>query len=409
MKYRSIIVLGLALAVVGGRPCEARWLTAKEAKSPPRARVACLPNPTLGARYFGPDNLGPHVYGFGFGSGEHNGIVYTCRGGHVDVTHVRKAGDWAAYLAYHCRQRLLENRTQLSFKMREPSRYHLRFQYPPGWRRLPAEEREQIAREVSIGLGQYLGYVGSVWHEVLTWYGFRASGIYPEFQSAFSWEDNYSNAMGAWVGGLALRDPNRPFAEAMTFYIERELRDLGVQPKATARQAAKHVQGAWYTGGYFTCDMIRRHLDIGLDNGLVTPWLIPGLGDCNDTTAHPYPVPTLDSLSQYGFHVTVEIEPREWQKDKILRAAYPDEDDGETRIEPAKHFPAIMADINAAAVQKYGLHASEAGLLSKPSATPVTVMVEGTSSEREPGEDADRPVVGSPSTSAARRFDEGDS
>jgi hypothetical protein len=314
-------------------------------------------------RYSDPNDLGPHNYSFGFG--ERDGIVYTCRGGHVDLTHVRKAADWAAYLAYHCRAALLDNRTQLSFKMREPSRYYLRFQYPPGWRDLPENTRRQVAGEISILLGQYLGYVGSVWHEVLTWYGFKASGFYPEFQSAFSWEDNYSNALGAYLGGLALRDPQRLYADALAYYLDRELRSLGVQPRETAAQAAKQVRGSWYTGGFFMCDMIKRHLDIGLDNGTVTPWLVPGIAACNDATARPYAVPTLAFLGEYGFHATVEIELREWEKDKVLRAAYPDPNDRRTRIEPAKHLAAIMNDVRAAVIETYGAHADEAGPASR--------------------------------------------
>lgn len=377
MKGLGNVILGLLLVASADSPSQAGWLTDSDARCAPRARVACLPNPTLGVRYYNHDELGPHRYGLGLG--EHNGIVYTCRGGHVDVTHVRKAADWAAYMAYYCRQTLLENRTQLSFKMREPSRYHLRFQYPPGWRRLPPEERDQIAREISVGLGQYLGYIGSVWHEVLTWHGYRGSGIYPEFQSAFSWEDNYSNAVGAHIAGLALRDPNRPFAEAVAYYIDRELQLLGAQPKETAEQAARHVSGTWYTGGFFTCDMVKRHLDIGLDDGLVAPWLVPGISDCNHATAKLYPAPTLDFLSQYGFHVTVEIEVREWQKDEILRAAYGDSYDRQTRIEPAQHLPAIMAAIRAAAIARYGADADQAGTVPVPSCPPQT-MTEGQAS-----------------------------
>lgn len=402
MAHFGRLMWGLLLVAQAGDMCRAEWLTDEQAQSPPRARVACLPNPTLGVRYYDLDDLGPHVYGTLMAPGEHNGIVYTCRGGHIDVTHVRKAADWAAYLAYHCRRTLLDNRTQMSFKMREPSRYHLRFQYPPGWRRRPDAERERIAREISVQLGQYLGYVGSIWHEVLTWHGFRGSGIYPEFQSAFSWEDNYSNAVGAHIGGLALRDPNRPYAEAMTYYIRRELEELEVQSKEAAEQAARHVGGSWYTGGFFTCDMVKRHLDIGIDDGIVTPWLIPGIGGCGAAAPKLYPAPTLDFLKPYGFYVIVEIEIREWERHEILQAVYPNAEDPEPFIEPAKHFPAIMQTVRAAVIERYGLHADEAGVLPVPPTPSQTTVTECDSPTADPGSDGRSPEAQDRATSTAQ-------
>jgi hypothetical protein len=307
------------------------------------------------------------MYSFRFGVAEHDGIIYTCRGGHIDITHVRKAADWTAYLAYHCRETLLSNRTQLSFKMREPSRYHVRFQYPPEWRDLPEDSRREIAGELSIGLGAYLGYIGSVWHEILTWYGFKTSGVYPEYRSAFSWEDNYSNALGAHVGALALRDPNREYVDAATYYIDCELRRLDVQSPEIAEQAARNVRDAWYKGGLFVCDMTRRHLDIGLDDDTVTPWLLPGVAECAGATVSSCPVPTLAFLNRHGFYVTVEIELREWEKDKILQAVYPDPNTRSNRIEPARDLPAIVRDIRAAVIKRYGAHADEPGLEPVPS------------------------------------------
>ena len=53
-------------------------------------------------------------------------------------------------------------------------------------------------------------------HEILTWHGFRCVGFLPEFLSAFSWEDSFSNLLGTVVASKALRDTEHPYDEAMT-------------------------------------------------------------------------------------------------------------------------------------------------------------------------------------------------
>ncbi len=356
VRFRNILFCLLLVALVGN-PSSARFLTDKQAKSRPRRRVACLASPTFGTRYLDPNNLIPHAYGFALLQSE--GIVYTCRGGHVDLTHVRKTADWTAYLAYRVREALLAGDVHLTFKMHERSRYYVELQYPANWKQLSAERKEKITEDVSIKLGQYFAYLGCTWHEILTWYGFKGSGFFPEYHSSFSWEDNYSNALGSYIGVLALRDAEHDFVEAMVLSIDRELQVLQVQPKETAKEAAESVRGSWFVGGYIMVSMVKRHLDIGLHDGMVTPWLIPDVGGCPDAVPQSCPVPTLAPWEEYGFRVKVEIEPREWEKGKILRAAYPDPERRKARIDPDKHLDPIMADIRATAKEKYGPHADE--------------------------------------------------
>jgi hypothetical protein len=102
----------------------------------------------------------------------------------------------------------------------------------------------------------------------------------------------------------------------------------------------------------YLVSMKKRNLDIGLDDGLVTPTLIPHVPTCPDATAMPYPIPNLEVLSQHGFSATVEIEPREWEKRRILDIV--DEGRTRSRIVPETHFAAIMARIRAEAVDRYG-------------------------------------------------------
>lgn len=251
--------------------------------------------------------------------------------------------------------------------MREASLYHAYIEYPPSWRDLPSEDRDALAREVAIELAQYLAYTGSTWHEILTWFGYKGAGIWPEYQSAFSWEDNYSNVLGCRIGAAALRDTDRDFERAVTGLLDAELQALGVQSKRTARQASESVRNWWFTGSLWSCRIIKRHLDIGLDDGIVTPWLIPDLAQCDGAAPQEYPAPTLSAVEQRGFAVRFEIEPKEWERKKILRIIQGDHE-RTGRIEPARHFGAVIEHIRGQAVARYGPLVDDQ--LARPTPTP---------------------------------------
>jgi hypothetical protein len=357
-KFWKILLGGLCLLAFTADSSQARFLSAKQARRRPRARIACLPSATVGVRYPNPFALGGHSYE-NPGFWERNGIVYTCRGGHIDITHLRKLTDWTAYLAYRLRTAILAHHTDFSFRMREPSVYHVRIEYPENWQQLPTSTRDEMATEVSIELGSYLAYTVSVWHEMLTWFGYKSIGFYPEYVSSFSWEDCYSNALGCRIAETALRDPDREFNQAVTQLLNRELARLGVQPKPAAWVAGKAVHGNWFTGNYFWYHMVKRNFDIGLDDGFITPWLAPGMSACAESRPADCPVPTLAFLQPLGFAVRVEIELREWERKKILRIIYCHGRAG--RIDPTRHFGPILDYIRAQAARRYGPNVDRPG------------------------------------------------
>jgi hypothetical protein len=349
----TFLLFGFFVALPGSGMSHAEFLSQRDAKVRPRGRIACYASATLRTNFIDPENLGPHGYRFNWL--EKNGIVYTCRAGHVDIAHVRKNVDWTAFLAAKTLEKLRNNETAFSFKLREPSLYFVQLSYPKNWDDLSQAERENIAYDVSIRLGQYFTYTATTWHEILTWYGYKAVGFYPEFPSAFSWEDTFSNVLGTRIGAMALRDAEHGFNEAVTLILDRELRKLGVQTRRTAKLAAEKVRGKWFsTDLLFFVQIMGRNFDIGLDDGSVTAWIIPSVSGCEAAEAQTYPVPNLDFLSQYGFSMKLEIEPREWEKGKILKAAYPDGKKRKKRIEPIVHFATIMDHIKAEAAEKYG-------------------------------------------------------
>jgi len=318
---------------------------------PPRLRGGVTACALLGAPFLGAD-LGTH--GYYFSLSEKNGIAYTCRGGHIDTMHVRIAADWTAYLAAKSYEHLMRGDSSFSYKLlADRSKHRVHITYPDNWRNLPQEQRRRIAREAALVMGPYMTYIMVTWHEILTWCGYKSVGLISESHSAFSWEDGYSNLLGTIIAARALRDTKHSYNEAVKIALDEEMRRLGVQPAAVAKHASESVRGTWYTGyvGFFV-EMRMHNFDIGVDDGLVGPTLVPDVRVCPDAQPAYYPAPSLDGLARYGLSASVEIEPHEWEKGKLLRMADPQGRD--KRIDPAVHFAPIMAHICREAAEKYG-------------------------------------------------------
>ncbi|KPK40923.1 MAG: hypothetical protein AMJ65_10240 [Phycisphaerae bacterium SG8_4] len=321
----------------------------------PRIRVGYLPTPTLGTVFSGPEQLGQH--GYRPNLSERNGLVYTCKAGPIDIGHARKAADWTVFLAAKTYRQIMKGEPEFSFRLYEPSRYFVALTYPENWKDLPQQEKERIAYEVSTGVGQYLAFVGVTWHEIITWFGFKSKGLEPEHPSAFTWEETFSNLFGTHVATLALEDCDHTFNEAMTLAFDRELRKLDVQPGHVSKRAAESVRGPWFTGDFFFIVMKKRNLDLGLDDGFVTPTLIPSVSECEGAAPQAFPVPNLEFVSEYGFRVKFEIEPNIWEGNAILDIAYAHRKPRRDCVEPVVHLAPIMAYIRQDAKRRYGSEA----------------------------------------------------
>jgi hypothetical protein len=305
----------------------------------PRLRVASYATPTLGTRFVDANDLGKHSYNSPLG--EIDGIAYTCRGGDIDVAHVRISADYVRYLYGITRRNIIRSRSGFFFRPNdEPSKFFVRLTYPSYWKSLSRSDRAQLSDEVSLELGQYLAYNVVIWHEISTWFGYKSTGFFPEFPSAFSWEDAYSDIVGLWLGAQAVQDKEHDYDEVMTIVIKKELENLGVLSYKTARQASEKMKGKWWEGTPFVVlvDMKQRNMDIGDIDGFVTPMLIPGI--CPDAKPLSYPIPTLRLLPKYGFKIGLEIEPKVFEGPKILRIVYPGGDG--KMIRPSVDFPIIM-------------------------------------------------------------------
>jgi hypothetical protein len=358
---RLLIFASVFFLIAGGcqSPCQpastnqVNRLLEDQFSHEPRNRIGAYPSPTLVTHFLDPDYLGSHRYEFGLS--ERNGIVYTCKAGHLDIYHVREAADWTAFLAAITFKHLSKGDAEFSFKLKEGSICFVRLIYPQTWERMAPKDKERAVYNISIGLGQYFAYAAGTWHEIVTWYGYKSRGFYPEFPSAFSWEDNFSNLLGSYIGVFGLQDIKHEYDEAVTLALNKELEKLGAQPHDVAKRAAEDVKGRWFSGRVpGLIDMKRRNFDIGTDDGCVTPWIVPDICECEGAQAQPYRVPTLDFLLKYGFSMKFEIEPRVWEKDKIFSIIYPDKKTKGKCIEPIKDFAVIINHIMKDAEKEYG-------------------------------------------------------
>jgi hypothetical protein len=335
-KIIKTIVLGgifLSIAVLAG--CS---LTGG-----PRPRMGSYPASPLPTKFLDINSLGTHSYeGSLF---ENNGLVYTSRGGHIDIAHLRIAADNTRDLYNKVHTHLLNNDSEFTFKLNvEPSRYHVEMKYPLWWAGLPQEYREKVAHELSLELSQHFTYTMTTWHEVLTWFGFKCVFFLPEKSSAFSWEDIYSNLLGTRLGAAALEDKEHRYDEAMTILLKSELEELQIQPRQTAREAGRKMKTKYFDGHSYLDTT--RNFDIGLYDGMVTPFVY---AMDKGAKAKSCPVPTLELFNKYGFAMELTIEPKEFESGKILKVIYPN--GGGKNIRPAEHLAKVMQSVEKDALK----------------------------------------------------------
>lgn len=311
----------------------------------PRPRPGCYAGATLGVNFLDVDSLGAHNYGSFIG--ENDGVVYTCRGGHIDIAHLRIAADNVYYLHHKFMRQLKAGDTELTYKLNtDPSVFVYHVTYPSNFRTLPDRQQQKIVYDLSLEMAQYGTWYMVTWHEVLTWFGMKAL-IMPQFHSAFAWEDSYSNLLGTILGAKAILHPDSDFNAAMTVILKEELNKLGAQSRDVARTASEKMRGTWYQGNVDVI-MLLRNLDVGQGDGTVSPALVPDI--CGHPQPMNYPIPTLDIANRYGFKVELEIKSSDGATNRCRQIIYPDGNKGP--ILPAKHIPIIMKTIRQQAIEK---------------------------------------------------------
>lgn len=259
----------------------------------PRQRIGSLPFPGFLTNYAPleipePDSLGEHQYAhFRFVSGKEgpevdHGILYTCRAGFLDLAHLRTTVDWTWYAWRRIRESLTADEWTMRFNGPDLTWWDVSFEPPSGWLDMSSEDRQAWIDEVALRTGQRLAYLIQTWHEIATWHGHRISIIIPEEVSAFTYDDVMSHVVGVLVAERAIRSGTEDYDEAVTAALAETLRDLGVVDSDGVRRATRLVHEDWWHGR-----MAGRNVDVGLDDGHVTPWLVPALADCSECVPSP--------------------------------------------------------------------------------------------------------------------------
>ena len=199
------------------------------------------------------------------GKAEGNGIVYTTRGGFIDLGHLRDCADWTAYLYLVIQQHAeLEEDVELKLGLEGGSK----MLYIPAPHLLPKDSLVLLSGRMAYDL--------SLWHEIATWYGASfVPGVSEKF-SSFSPEDLYSNLQGVHLGMKAI-ESELPFEQAMSDLLAAQLEVLGVVESREETVAAMNaVENEWWNNevklpkAHF---LLERYMD---EKGALEPWLVNG-------------------------------------------------------------------------------------------------------------------------------------
>ncbi len=305
--------------------------------SPPVLRLGGLPFDygPFWMRLADPDDLGQHDFvtlsrpplRFGEKSG---GIVYTRRGGFLDIAHLRNASDLTAYANERILEALRSGREEIVLVSSEPSLYRQGFALPDSWSSLAPNERASLEQELAVQLAERLGFFMTSWHEVLTHYGYRSSWVVPEHQSSFVWDDQPSHIVGALVGGEAIRRGG-PFEETVSAVLDEWMVELEAVSSDETRAAMRRLEGAWWGDG-----PPRKLVHLGIGEAPMVPPLLP---EDDAERAAAWRLPNLQDV--HGRDLSgccpLRIDPRT----RVARRLYEDLGSEPRLIEPDRDFPAL--------------------------------------------------------------------
>lgn len=273
MKKNALIFIAINIFFLSnlfGKPLP---LNEKQLTSPPPRiiRTCCMFGSDIGlaiipfytvSDIIAAKNIGPHQY---LGSEkEGNGIIYTTRGGFIDLGHLRDQADWTAYLY------------SLILHHKLSGEIIQNLGYEGGPKRLTAEIPADIENADALLFAGRIAYDLSIWHEIATWFGASSVPFVPERFSSFSVEDAYSNLLGVHIAMKALAS-ELPYEEAMTLLLSQTLTELGaLQTEEENRLAMEAVRDIWWTrekGIPSKKVLLERELDV---YSQVKPMLVDG-------------------------------------------------------------------------------------------------------------------------------------
>lgn len=175
-------------------------------------------------------------------SEEKSGLMYTRRGGFIDIAHVRDTADNTFYLFTRIYPRLGSDWRLFYSEELGLRRIQLHRFTPPS---SPAERYTLAA-----WLAGHLAFQLAQWHEIAQWYGFQSVAGFSEEVSAFSPEDLYSNLLGARLAINVILQGNAGTTEKYNAAMDIALRDvlvkLGAVSEAETGKKFHEIDGDWW-------------------------------------------------------------------------------------------------------------------------------------------------------------------
>ncbi len=231
------------------------------------------------------DALGTHKY---LGSkAEKNGIIYTKKGGFIDLAHLRDIADITAYLYANIQKNKIKGKLVLPLGS-EAGEKTLHVIIDP---KLTDEDLVKIAGKVAYDL--------SVWHEISTWNGASYIPLVPERYSSFSVEDAFSNLLGVHLGMKAILS-TKSYESEMTQQLAETLTQYeAVNTYKETANAMNAVEGKWWSkkAKYPSKDiLILRLFDL---YGCISPMLVETMAFGTEQLCVPETTKAGKPLSDY--------------------------------------------------------------------------------------------------------------
>lgn len=277
--------------------------------------------------------------------GERYGLVYTCRGGFIDIAHASDFADWTAYLSAQI-LRTTTAEQQIVMPCAAGTARLTLHALPDG--------DPRGGMESALALAQRIAYQLSVLHEITSWFEVSTFSFVSEKVSAFSPEDSYSNLLGTYIGRRAVLNP-QPYDQAALTELKSALRELGAVAIADTRAAFDQVAGHWWDGTKRLPDPTvarRRNLEWGPDT--LTPWRTPKpLAACApfaEKSAETLSIPSRDPAAHTPLAARYQLEFR-LDRERLPKSfPYP----RESNVVTPDDFPRLIETIRGEIEKEYG-------------------------------------------------------
>ncbi|CDG20166.1 conserved protein of unknown function [Xenorhabdus poinarii G6] len=175
-------------------------------------------------------------------SNEKVGLLYTRKGGFIDISHVRDTSDYTLYLFSHIHAQLGQAWTLTLNNELAARKIHF-FAFTP-----PEDPIERYT--LSAYLAAKLAFQLAAWHEIAQWYGYQSVPGFSESISAFSPEDLYSNLLGARLALTLILEGHASsvaqFSASMARILPMALHELGDFPKSATKAMFDRLDGLWW-------------------------------------------------------------------------------------------------------------------------------------------------------------------